>query len=497
MKSESSKAIDAALNTLTPKPDFGNVKLWLHQRVCFLLLITLKRFMLHVDLGGGKTLLTLMLIKYRKQLGEKPKAIIFVPYITSVETWIEETAKHTPELKCIPLLGSSSENLNSLSKDGDLFVACYQSAVAMVTEKVYNKKKHKKEWQLKAAEVREYFSGFDMLVCDEVHHCQNTNTLTYRMCRAISSQCEYVLGLTGTPFGRDPMGLWAEFYLIDFGETLGETLGFFRSVFFTEKPGYWGGTEYKFKKKMMPDLERMIHHSSIHYGIDEIADMPPKEYIAKHLPAPMAGKAYIDAARKNIEEQFGKSSKGRYEIINSNYLQIRQLSSGFMTLKGGDNDRLHIKFDENPKLDVLQELVEGMPFGCKMVVFHHFQYTNQIISERLKVMGVGHARIWGKAKDPIAELRRFKTDGKCRVLVINSRSGSSSLNLQIANYVVFFEQPESPIDRQQAEGRTWRPGQEKRVLYFDLFVKGSYDYRQFKANRDGEDLLKQLLKGGV
>ncbi len=168
-----------------------------------------------------------------------------------------------------------------------------------------------------------------------------------------------------------------------------------------------------------------------------------------------------------------------------------------MTLKGEDTSKVHFEFPDNPKLDVLQELVEAMPYGCKMVVFHHFVYTSALISKRLKAMKIKHARIWGGQKDPIGELRRFKTDEKCTVLVINDKSGSSSLNLQGANYLVFFEQPDSPIDRQQAERRVWRPGQAKRVFMYDLLMKGTADQKIYASNKAGENLLQKLLSGGV
>ena len=64
--------------------------------------------MFNIDMGGGKTLLTLMLLSYRKQRGEKPKAIVFVPYITSVLTWINEVANKAPHLHIVPLLGSGA-----------------------------------------------------------------------------------------------------------------------------------------------------------------------------------------------------------------------------------------------------------------------------------------------------------------------------------------------------------------------------------------------------
>jgi len=94
-------------------------------------------------------------------------------------------------------------------------------------------------------------------------------------------------------------------------------------------------------------------------------------------------------------------------------------------------------------------------------------------------------------------LQKFKSDPNIRVLVLNDMSGSSSLNLQAANYVVFFEQPDNPITRQQAERRVWRPGQTKRVLMYDLLVKATKDHALYKSNKAGEDLLKSIMSGKV
>jgi SNF2 family DNA or RNA helicase len=463
-------------------------KLWRHQRVALIILEELKRFMLHLDMGAGKTLITLALIQRRKDRGENPRAIVFVPYVASVETWVEECAKHTPRLKCVPLTGNSMDNSYALTQTGDVFVICYQSALAMVVNKI------PKKWKLTARDVRERFASFDTLVCDEVHRCKNVASLTYRMCRAIATRSPWCIGLTGTPFGNDLQDLWAQFYLVDFGETLGDTLNFYRAVFFTCKSAYWGGVDYQFKKKLMPDLKRLIKHKSLHYGIDEFADMPSKEYVIRRLRAPEVSQSYVQAAIKQINE--GARRKD-YHLVKSSYMQLRQLSSGFMTLKGEDESRVQVKFDENPKLDALAEIVEGLPAERKAIIFHHFVYSNQLISDRLKAMKMPHARVWGGQRDSIAEMRRFKADPSCRVLVINSKMGSSTFNLQIANFVIFFEQPDSPIDRQQAERRTWRPGQTRRVVYYDLLVHGTADDKMRKSNKSGENLLQALLRGGV
>src|SRR5580765_2662745 len=329
MKNEKSVDLKKTVDAFLPNDNW-----WNHQRACFLILQALKRFMLFIDMGGGKTFICLSLLKYRKDQGEKPKAIVFVPFVTSVATWIDETAKHYPELACIPLTDSTQNNLAKLKNvEGDLFVICYASAVAMLGQPTARVGTKKKKLAMEPETVREVFTGFDTLILDEVHKCKSIQSLTYRMARTIASNTEYTIGLTGTPFGRDLNDLWPQFYLIDFGETLGPSLGFYRSVFFKTTVNYWGAWEHTFKQSMFADLQRVIKNASIRYAIDDLHDLPDKKNIIKRIATHSGIANYAEkslAVIRGIQAQ--KSSA--YRAIESEYLKLRMLSSGFMTLKG-------------------------------------------------------------------------------------------------------------------------------------------------------------------
>lgn len=497
LKKEPVEVLDEALAQLDPVPDFGGVTLRLHQKACFLIINDLKRFLLLLDMGAGKTVLSLLTIKYQKQQGKFIKAIVFVPYLTSVVTWLDECEKHTPDLRCVPLSGTTAENLETLKTvDADLYVICYQSAVAMLAEKtkaIDSKGKLKTKWQVTASGVAKVFGRFNMLVCDEIHKCKDHTSLTYRMCRTISSRAEWVLGLTGTPFGKNPESLWAQFYLIDFGETLGKTLGLFREAFFKAKLNYWGGVDWQFNKKRSKDLKRILKNKSIRYELDEFADMPPLNFVRHYVPQPPEGGGYCKASISALRKADDYSGQERYQHIESTYLQLRQLSSGFLTLKGEDTERLQLDFKTKPKLEALLGLLESIPDDKKVVVFHHFVYSNKLITGELAKAKIKHASIWGGQRDKVGQLRKFQTDPNCRVLVINSRSGSSSLNLQFASYMIFFECPDSPIDRQQAVARIYRPGQQHHVMVYDLITRGTLDEGILDACQNGKNLLDKLL----
>ncbi len=80
----------------------------------------------------------------------------------------------------------------------------------------------------------------------------------------------------------------------------------------------------------------------------------------------------------------------------------------------------------------------------------------------------------------------------CRILVANSVSGGTGLNLQIANYVIFYESPVSPIHRLQAEWRCYRAGQTKAVFIYDLVVAESVDEKILEFIKEGKNLLSTL-----
>lgn len=493
VKALSPTQIGAALSELVPL--HLTETLWLHQKASLLIMQHHPRFMLFLDMGGGKTLTILTALRHRKLNGEKPRAIIFVPYLTAVDTWINEVDKWAPELKCCPLLGTSEENLIALQdNDPDLFVVCYQTAVAMVHKKVRvvtKKGTEKTVWELDNYLLQAGFDNFDTLICDEIHKVSNHNSLTFELCKYISNRANYAYGLTGTPFGRDLQELWAEFYVIDFGETLGPNISFYRNVFFTRKAGFFGGMEFKFNKKLTKPLQRIVKNKSIHYSVNDFADIPEKLYFQRRIKLPDGIRTYVDKAKeKLIEAQINKD----YEVAGNAFMQLRQLSSGFMTFKD-DDDRVKIKFDTNPKLDVLCELIESMPPECKMVVFHDYIFTNQLISERLKELKIGHARIWGGQRDQLGQLRKFREDKHCKILVINSRSGSSALNLQFAQYICMFEQIVSSKDRTQAEARVWRSGQKSKVLIYDFIVDNTIDSKIYNAVLNDVVFLKEFLDG--
>lgn len=488
IKQASDKELDNAIRLLYPKPDFIGTP-WTHQKACFYLGVTLENFLFFCDMGLGKSRITIDILSYWKKANRLKAALILVPNVVNIESWATEFKKYSTHLTVIPLTGNKAQREAGLLDYGDVYVINYAGLQALTTEIVKRGKAKKGKRLVRDSAIKMFQKRFNAIVLDESTYAKNHNSLTYRICNAIAKKCEFRYALTGTPFGRDPIDLWSQFYIVDRGETLGKTLGIFRECLFSEKRNYWGGYEYTFQKKMEPKLRDWMKNRSIRYDETECQDLPEKIYTQVVVKFPESLETYYKKSLADIV-----AAQGNYQLMENAFIRMRQITSGFLGMRNEENTRIEIEFDDNPKLDALLELIEEMPLESKMVVFHEFIHTGKVISQALTDAKIPHESLWSGTKDRKAGLNRFLQDLKCRIFVVNSKSGGIGLNLQVANYCVFMESPVSPIVRKQAEKRCHRPGQTKKVFYYDLVISNSVDMQIIAYLQEGEDLFQALLE---
>jgi len=337
----------------------------------------------------------------------------------------------------------------------------------------------------------------EALVMDESTKLGSVNSLQHKLVAQLRKYASVRYALAGRPFGRDPTMLWAQHFLVDDGETLGETLGIFRSAFFTEKQNHWDpkgyAKDYEFKTKLQPQLARMIQHRSITYSADECIDLPKVVPIREVVHFPEEASVYYKRVLEDVI-----AAKGNFREMENAFLRMRQISSGFLGLKDDSTgERIQIEFAENPKLERLIELIEALPEGRKALVFYDFTASGRkIVSTLKKELDINAIWLWSGTKDSKKELGRFANDKDCSVACVQNRVGAFSLDgLQdVANYALFFESPISVIDRSQAEARLVRQGQERTVFQYDLCVKNTADERILDLHAEGKSLFDALLK---
>jgi SNF2 family DNA or RNA helicase len=493
-------ALDAKLAQLDPVPDFVTAPRK-HQKVGFLLGATYPAYLMFFDMGLGKSWLMLNLFKWRKQRGEAPKALlVLVPLESLVIGWQEQVETHTPSLTYAGVAGSSGQREAALSFNAGVVVMTYATFLRLVTVEVpvVDDGEHQRtkggrpkvKWVVDHTKVVDVMGAFSGLVVDECTAIKNHQSQTYKAVKSAGECVLFRYGLAGRPLGRDPEALWSQFKAIDHGESLGETLGLFRSAFFKPKRNYWsGGFDWVLDKSKEHLLRRCTRHRSITYAENECADLPPLVRVVRKVKWARENREYHE---RLIDEM--RESKGAFRLVENVFLRMRQLSSGYLGVVDPEGERVQIKFKDNPKMDELVAVLNEVPLDRKAIVFNDYTITGDLICERLKTEKIKHVRLFGGTRDKAGVLDKFKRDPKARVLVLQSAAGSFGLNLQVANYCIFYESPVDPIIRAQAEKRAHRTGQTETVFIIDLVVRQSVDERVLKFIKEGNNLFEAVLR---
>lgn len=491
-------ALDYELGQLGFSPADPNVPpLRPHQKATLIICLAHPQYSLHLDMGTGKSRVMLELFNHLYKNGPLPLILILVPSEPAVFSWQDQITKWGIKFP-VQAVGNSStmEKWNRFAEltNGGFLILTYPGLARMLS-KPEKKPSGKTKLALDPKAVDKFAANLGAVVFDESTESGAHNTVTFRICRALSKKAKLRYALAGRPFGRDPQVLWTQQWLVDHGETLGTTLELFRGAFFHQRPGYFGGTEYKFIKKMESQLATMLQHRSIAYSSEECQKLPPVTNIVEKVSLPEDAQAYFRRAVDAI-----KKAKGNRIEINNQFLRMRQISSGFLgykefaDLEDEEGQKAEFWFSSNPKLDRLVELIHEMPKDRKSVVFYEFTPSGRAITDALTKQKVKAGWLWSGTKNSRDLLAKFDSDPNLRVLVVNWRMGAMALNLQIANYELFYETPISPIKRDQAEKRCFREGQTRPGFLIDLVCRGTADQRILDMLAEGEDLFEKLVR---
>jgi SNF2 family DNA or RNA helicase len=459
------------------------------QKICFLIGAWTPRFYFALDLGMGKTLLSIALGRYFNHLGYAEKIMVLVPRVANKEEWGALIRKHTKDVPYLVLKGSTAEKWRQLETSNALFVIeTYPGFRKMISRRVSNGKKTVEE--LDPGRMRRMAELMQGMIYDELTQAKTQKSLIFKIASTMSKSCKFTFGLSGTPFGRNPHDLWAQMFLVDLGETLGRTLSIFRAVFFNTNINYWGGYEYIFKRTLRRELHRTLMHRMIRFKADE-STLPPVSFLKQRIPLPKTNEPFYRRAIADL-----RAAKGNIKEIENAFLRLRQISSGFVGYKH-DAEKGIIDLPDNPKLELLITMLQSL--DEKAVVFHDFIYSGKLIKAELDKLGIKYSHIYGYTRDHEKELSQFADDKDCKVMLLNSSSGAYGLDrLKAGKYGIYYESPVPAEIRFQSERRVRRQlSKHKKVFLIDLVVTGTMDDRILQFHAEGKDLFQSIIEGKI
>jgi SNF2 family DNA or RNA helicase len=437
-----------------------------YQREAIRRIIDNKKYGLFLDMGLGKTIITLTAIEsLMYDYCTVKKVLIIAPKKVAESTWQDEGHKwaHLHNLRFSTVMGTLSQRTAALRKGADCYIINRENVA----------------WLM---EYRSYRPEFDMLVVDESSSFKNPASKRFRALRKSMAFFERVVILTGTPSPNTLMDLWAQIYLLDGGERLGRTISAYRQSYF--KPDKMNGYvvySYKLKNNTSEDsIYARLKDVCMSLKASDYLTMPKRLDNVIHVNLPAKAKAEYDRMRKDMVLEFkGEDITAMNAAALSNKLQ--QLANGFIYTEIASIPVHTAKID---KLKEIVEANEGMP----ILVFYSFRQD-----------AVALHRAFSYAKDlKGADTMRAWNAGRIRMMIAHPASCGYGLNLQAGgSIIVWYGLTWSLELYQQANARLYRQGQDKPVIIHHLVASGTVDESimdAMKRKKHGQDALLDAIK---
>lgn len=440
-----------------------------YQKYCIHRLLQEPALGLFLDMGLGKTVITLTAINdLRYNRFQVKKVLVVAPKKVAEDTWTRETGKweHLKMLRVIPVLGSVTKRVRALNSPADIYVINRENIPWLVEY-------YKNLWP------------FDMVVIDELSSFKNPQAKRFKSLKLVRSHIKRMVGLTGTPAPNGLLDLWAQVYLLDLGERLGKTIGQYRTRYF--QPGK-RSREQIFSYEAVDGAEEAIKSRISDICISLMAkdylELPGRIADTRHVRLePKAQKLYKQMEKDMLLEVDETTIDAASAAVLSN--KLLQLCNGAVYDKAGNIVEIH-----KCKLEALTELIEELN-DQPALIFYNFKHDLIRIQQALK-----------KYKLKVGELKDSNTitswnNRELDILLAHPASAAYGLNLQEGgNHIIWFGLNWSLELYQQANARLYRQGQKERVFIHHLTVDGCQDEFVMDAlenkNTTQESLLNAL-----
>lgn len=407
---------------------------------------------LFLDMGLGKTVCTLTAIDRLLSDIDITRVLVIAPKRVAESVWATEADKwdHTRYMAVSVVTGSRAQRIAALEAQAHVYVISRDNVQWLVEYQ-----QSKKTWP------------FDMVVLDELSSFKNPSAKRFKALRRVRPYIRRVVGLTGTPSPNGLIDLWAQLYLVDMGQRLGQYVTKFRERYFKPQGGS-GHIVYKWalkNERSADEIAEAIADICLSMKAEEYLDMP--ERIDIDLPVVLNGeqmKQYKRFERDLVLSLTDETITAQSAVTLSG--KLMQYASGAIYDEEHNTHYLH-----DAKIEALAELMEQT--NENVLLFYNYQHEARRIMSDLAMYSP-------QMFDSTSVVRWNK--GEIRLLLAHPASTAFGLNLQQGGRTVVWYGPQWNLELyQQANARLYRQGQTKAVKIYRIIAKGTIDERVVRA----------------
>lgn len=246
--------------------------------------------------------------------------------------------------------------------------------------------------------------------------------------------------------------------------------------------------------KNIDELWSRIGDTCIHLKKEDILDIPPKVYKTYKVDLTKEQeKLYLQLQNQhctdNITVDNGLKLYLRFQDICNGYEPVETEET--VIVNGEEKHKVElIPLKENPKLDLLEELVEEIGEE-QIVIWCSRARLLHDAKERLANAGYTCGVYDGKVKREDREKDYTAFENKeIQILFANQASGAYGLDgLKKANYAIYLCNSYSVEQREQSEDRIYRGLVKENKYIIDITCQGTCEDRVVESLKQGKELL--------
>lgn len=425
--------------------------------------------------GCGKTMSAIALLRAKYNYANAILPTLIVSPVATLYNWENEFKLNAPEKvqEAVGVLYGTAKQRLKVLKSGKKIFIINPEALQMENVVCELQKMH-----------------FSCVVVDESHRFKNHKSKRFIVLSKLAAHAEHRIIMTGTPLLNSYLDLWAQFYLLDGGKTLGNNFFVFRNEFFEDKNAGWRGKQnyfpdYRPKPNIDERLTALIEAKSSRVTKAQCLDLPPQVFETMHVELSKEQKKAHD---EMLEEMVTWLQAGACAAPNAltKVLRLLQIVSGHLEVEDIDGNKTLTRFKNTPRMELLAELLEEKTPFSKVIVWCSFIENYKDIAALCDKLKIPFAELTGQTKNRQAEIDRFNDDPACRVLISNPQAGGTGINLVSSDLAIYYSRNYSLGDRLQSEARNHRSGSERHkvISIIDIVAKDTID----------EDVLAALLR---
>lgn len=480
------KKLDEPISTFMPI----KTKPFKHQVKAFAVTTALNASALLLEQGCGKTLVAIAAAGHR-YIGKKIKRVLIVAPLSVLPVWERQFEQHADFPFMVTILNEGSGADKALIVDELRKAADPVLQVIVVNYDVI--------WRSPIDKALEKFVKHDcLIILDESQRIKNRGTEAAKTCRALGKLTPYKMILTGTPVSQSPADFFSQYRFLDH-DIFGDSYTKFQREYLDM--GGFGNHEI-LGYHNLEQLAAKAHSIAYRCTKADCLDLPPTIYQTEYVFLNESTDIY-DTMERDFIVSLDDGTNVQAPVILAQILRLQQIVGGFLPIHDENDPTKILEYRQigTEKMDLLKEIVEGLPDGQKVVIFTKFKPELRAIEDMLFKMGKGVLTLSGETpadrRGKICDT--FQNDPGCNAIVVNIQTGGSGIDLYAASTAIFYSMDYSYINYAQACARLHRIGQTAdHVTYLHLIAKGTIDEQIYEAvSRKGDvaQLVVDKMKG--